>query len=80
MKTGGIAIYYWATLSGCGSQYLWHKMVRLNRTFGLKQSMSSIVDLHEEVWNESFWVGPTCGRMKAELNMLKDGYEGLDKL
>lgn len=34
----------------------------------------------DNAWAESFWTGPPGGRMKAELDMPKGGYENIEKL
>ena len=44
-------------------------------TFTLVQSMSRADDPYNNAWAESLW-----SRLKAELDMLKGGYESLEKL
>jgi putative transposase len=41
--------------------------------------MSRADDPYDNAWAESFWTGPPSGRLKAELNMPKGGYESLEK-
>lgn len=79
----GMIVHRPATRSG--GQYLSHKMKKSIKTFKLKQSgpprgMSRADDLYDNAWAESFWTGPPGGRLKAELNMPKGGYESLEKL
>ena len=66
-----------------GGQYLSYKMKMLIKTFKLKQSgppsgTSHADDPTDNAWAESFWMGPPTGRLKAELNMPKGGYENLE--
>ncbi len=58
-----------------GGQYLSRKMKNVIKTFKLRQSMSRADDPYDNAWAESFW-----GRLKAELDMPKGGYESIEKL
>lgn len=42
--------------------------------------MSRADNPYDNAWAESFWTGSPGGRLKAELDMPKGGYESLEQL
>lgn len=71
----GMIVHRRATPSDRGGQYLSRKMMKVIKTFKLGQSMSRADDPYDNAWAESFW-----GRLKAELDMPKGGYESIEQL
>lgn len=63
-----------------GGQYLSNNMKKLIKTFTLQQSMSRADDPYDNAYAESFWTGPPGGRLKAEIDIPKGGFENIGVL
>jgi hypothetical protein len=66
----------WEFKKGSRSERVMMLILSRKRTRGVSRAD----DPYDNAWAESFWTGPPGGRMKAETDMPKGGYESIEKL